>query len=49
MMASIVDISTAIVLAAALAALFYFTSKLVIALVVAGAVLVGYALSFVNI
>ena len=48
MMASIVNIPTAIVFAVALAALFYFKSKLIIPLVVAGAALAGFGLSFVN-
>ena len=47
MMVSIVSIPTAIVFAAALAALFYFKAKLVIPLVVAGAALAGYAMSLV--
>lgn len=48
MMVSIVNIPTAVVFAAALAALFYFKSKLIIPLVVAGAAFAGYALSFVS-
>lgn len=48
MMVSIVSIPTAIVFAMALAALFYFKAKLVIPLVIAGAALAGYVLSFVN-
>jgi chromate transporter len=48
MMASIVNIPTAIVFAVALAALFYFKSKLIIPLVVAGAALAGFGLSLVN-
>lgn len=48
MMVSIVSIPTATVFAMALAALFYFKAKLVIPLVVAGAALAGYVLSFVN-
>jgi chromate transporter len=47
MIVGIRSISTALVFAAALAALFYFKSKLVIPMVVAGAALAGYALSFV--
>jgi chromate transporter len=47
MVVSIRSIPTAIVFAAALAALFYFKSKLIIPLVVAGAAAAGYALSFV--
>lgn len=49
MMVSIVSIPTAVVFAAALAALFYFKSKAVIPLVVAGAALAGFALSLMNI
>ena len=48
MMLTIVSIPTAIVFAVALAALFYFKAKFVIPLVVAGAALAGYLLSFVN-
>ena len=48
MMVSIVDLATAIVFAVALAALFAFKSKLVIPLVVAGAAVAGFALSFVQ-
>lgn len=44
---SIVNIWTAIIFAVALAALFYFRSKFVIPLVVAGAALAGYALTFI--
>ena len=44
---SIVSVSTAIIFAGALAALFYFKSKFVIPLVVAAGALAGYALSFV--
>lgn len=47
MVVSIVSIPTALVFVVALAALFYFKAKLVIPLVVAGAALAGYALSFV--
>jgi chromate transporter len=47
MMVSIVNISTALIFAAALGALFYFKAKLVIPLVVAGAALAGYAFSLV--
>ena len=42
---SVTSISTLVVFAVALAALFYFKSKLVIPLVVAGAALAGYVLS----
>ena len=49
MKVSIVNIPTAIVFAVALAALFYFKSKLIIPLVVAGAALAGYILSLVNV
>ena len=45
MVVSIRSIPAAIVFAVALAALFYFKSKLIIPLVVAGAALAGYALS----
>ena len=48
LLVSVVNVSTALVFAAALAALFYFKAKLVIPLVVAGAALAGYALSFVS-
>lgn len=48
MMVSIVSIPTAVIFAVALAALFYFKAKLVIPLVIAGAALAGYVLSFVN-
>jgi chromate transporter len=48
MMVSIVSLPTAIVFAAALAALFHFKTKLVIPLVVAAAALAGYVLSFAN-
>ena len=48
MVVSIRSIPTALVFAGALAALFYFKSKIVIPLVVAGAALAGYALSFVS-
>ncbi len=48
MMVSIVNIPTAVVFVVALAALFYFKSKLIIPLVVAGAALAGFALSFVS-
>ena len=47
MMVSIVSIPTALVFVVALAALFYFKAKLVIPLVVAGAALAGYALTFI--
>jgi chromate transporter len=47
MMVSIVNIPTALVFVVSLAALFYFKSKFVIPLVVAGAALAGYLLSFV--
>ncbi|SFO36685.1 chromate efflux transporter [Nitrosospira briensis] len=47
MMVSIVGSSTAAVFAVALAALFYFKSKLTIPLVVASAAFTGYAISFV--
>jgi chromate transporter len=47
MSVSIVSIPTVVVFAVALAALFYFKSKFVIPLVVAGAALAGYALSLV--
>lgn len=49
MIVSIVNIPTAMVFAVALAALFYFKAKLVIPLVVAGAALAGYVLSFLNV
>jgi chromate transporter len=48
MSVSIVNIPTAVVFLVALAALFYFKSKFVIPLVVAGAALAGYALSLAN-
>ena len=48
MSVSIVNIPTAVVFIVALAALFYFKSKFVIPLVVAGAALAGYALSLAN-
>jgi chromate transporter len=48
MIVSIRSIPTAIVFAVALAALFYFKSKLIIPLVVAGAALAGYVLSFLS-
>jgi chromate transporter len=48
MVVSIVSVPTALIFAAALAALFYFKSKFVIPLVVAGAALAGYVLSFVS-
>jgi chromate transporter len=47
MVVSIRSIPTALVFAVALAALFYFKSKIVIPLVVAGAALGGYVLSFI--
>ena len=47
-MVSVRDIPTLIVFAVALAALFYFKSKVTIPLVVAGAALAGYVLSLVN-
>ena len=47
MMVSIVDILTALVFSVALAALFYFKSKLTMPLVVASAAFVGFALSLV--
>ena len=49
MMVSIRNIPALIVFGLALAALFYFKSKITIPLVVAGAALAGYALSLVNI
>lgn len=49
MKVSIVNIPTAIIFAVALAALFYFKSKLIIPMVVAGAALAGYVLSLVNV
>ena len=49
MKVGIVNIPTAIIFAVALAALFYFKSKLIIPLVVAGAALAGYVLSLVNV
>lgn len=45
LMAGIVSIATAVIFAAALAALFYFKSKFIIPVVVAGAALAGFALS----
>jgi chromate transporter len=48
MIVSIRSIPTALVFAVALCALFYFKSKLIIPLVVAGAALAGYVLSFVT-
>lgn len=48
MMVSIVNITTVIVFAVALATLFYFKSKLIIPLVVAGAAFAGFAVSFVS-
>jgi chromate transporter len=48
MVVSLRSIPTAIVFAVALAALFYFKSKAVIPLVVAGAAVAGYALSLVS-
>lgn len=45
---SVADAATAVVFAVALAALFYFKSKLVIPLVVAGAAIVGVVMSFVG-
>ena len=47
MKVSIVNIPTAVVFALALAALFYFKSKFIIPLVVAGAASAGIALSFI--
>ena len=47
MMVSIAGISTAAAFAVALAALFYFKSRLTIPLVVASAAFTGYAISFV--
>lgn len=44
---SIVNIPTAIVFVAALIALFYFKSKLIIPLVVASAMILGFALNFI--
>jgi len=49
MVVSLVSIPTVVIFVAALAALFYFKSKYVIPLVVAGAVLAGYVFSFVSI
>jgi len=46
MFVSIVDLPTAAIFVLALAALFYFNSKMVIPLVVAAAGLAGFALSF---
>ena len=48
MVVSLKSIPTVLVFAVALAALFYFKAKLVIPLVVAGAALAGYLLSFVS-
>jgi chromate transporter len=48
MVVSIVSVLTAVVFVVALAALFYFKSKFVIPLVVAGAALTGYILSLVS-
>jgi chromate transporter len=45
---SVVDLPTLVIFAVALAALFYFKSKLIIPLVVAGAALAGWALSLVT-
>jgi chromate transporter len=45
---SVVDIPTLIVFVVALWALFYFKSKLIIPLVVAGAALAGWAMSLIN-
>lgn len=45
LMAGIVSIATAVIFAVALAALFYFKSKFIIPVVVAGAALAGFALS----
>lgn len=47
MIVSIVNVTTALVFVIALAALFYFKSKLIIPLVVAGAALAGYLLSII--
>ena len=49
MVVSLVSIPTVVIFVAALAALFYFKSKYVIPLVVAGAALAGYVFSFVSI
>jgi chromate transporter len=49
MMVGIVDIPTVVVFAVALAALFYFKSKLAIPLVVASATFVGFVMSFVSV
>jgi chromate transporter len=43
-----VNIQTGVVFAVALAALFYFKSKLIIPLVVAGAAVAGFGLSFLQ-
>jgi chromate transporter len=48
MKVSIVNIPTAVVFAVALAALFYFKSKITIPLVVAGAALAGFAMTLLN-
>ncbi|SHM14928.1 chromate transporter [Nitrosospira sp. Nsp11] len=48
MVVSLVNITTVIVFAVALATLFYFKSKLIIPLVVAGAAFAGFAVSFVS-
>jgi chromate transporter len=48
MVVSLVSIPTVIVFAVALAALFYFKSKMIIPTVVAGAALAGYVLSMVS-
>jgi chromate transporter len=48
MVVSIKNIPTALVFAVALAALFYFKAKFVIPIVVAGAALAGYLLSFLH-
>jgi len=48
MKVSIVNIPTAVIFVVSLAALFYFKSKLIIPMVVAGAALAGYLLSFVS-
>ena len=47
MFVSIVDLPTAVIFVVALAALFYFKSKMVIPLVVAAAGLAGFILSFI--
>jgi chromate transporter len=46
---SVTSVPTVLVFAVALAALFYFKSKLVIPLVVAGAALAGFVLSFITV